>query len=111
MPRDDTVIYYLSRRYLYLVPLRIEHFESTNELFLHHKKRAQKRSPNNERKEARKKKKKKNINTTTNVSLDASSVRFTGRERVSRAQRGAVFGTEKLESIRHHVGIRFRARV
>jgi len=110
MPRDDTVIHSSSRTFIYRS--YFEHFESTNELFFHHKKRAQKRSPNNERKEARKKKKKTNSNTTTkNVSLDASSVRSPRRERVRGPKRGAVFGTEKLESKCDYVGIRFRARV
>jgi len=113
MPRDDTVIHYSSRTFIYRS--YFEHFESTNELFFHHKKRAQKRSPNNERKEARKKKKKTNNSTTTttteNVSLDASSVRSPRRERVRGPKRGAVFGTEKLESKCDYVGIRFRARV
>ena len=59
MPRDDTVIHYSSRTFIYRS--YFEHFESTNELFFHHKKRAPKRSPNNERKEARKKKKKTKV--------------------------------------------------
>jgi YesN/AraC family two-component response regulator len=120
MPRDDTVMHYSSRTFIYRS--YFEHFESTNELFFHqyqyttnHKKRAQKRSPNNERKEAREKKKKTNNSTTTttteNVSLDASSVRSPRRERVRGPKRGAVFGTEKLESKCDYVGIRFRARV
>ena len=96
MPRDDTVIHYSSRTFIYRS--YFEHFESTNELFFHHKKRAQKRSPNNERKEARKKKKKTNSTTTTtkNVSLDASSVRYPRRERVRGPKRGAVLEPKNL---------------
>ena len=109
MPRDDTVIYHLSRTFIYARILNILKAQ-TNSFYI--TKKSAKALPKQRRKEARKKKKKSNSNTTTkNVSLDASSVRSPRRERVSGPKRGAVFGTEKLESKCDYVGIRFRARV
>ena len=85
----------------------------TNSFSITKKERKSALQTTNGKKRERRKRRRTDTTTTTteNVSLDASSVRSPRRERVRGPKRGAVFGTEKLESKCDYVGIRFRARV